>query len=408
MEYDPKKILVLYADAGFGHKSAATAIKAALEERYEGRCQVEMVNPLDDKRAPFFLRDSQSDYDRIVLKVPELYKFGYEASDAEVPGALAESGLGFLLYDVMEDLVKRFQPDAIVTTYPVYQSPLNYVFTLTRKRIPLITTVTDLVTVHRLWFYRGVDLCLVPTPQVGDLARSYGIPTDAVKVTGIPVHPNVVRETRPAREIRAELGWDPDLTTILAVGSRRVANLMDSLNVLNHFGAPLQLAVIAGKDDDLYQALQAVEWHQKTHLYEFVDNMPVMMHAADGIMCKAGGLIVTESLACGLPMMLVDVLPGQEEGNANYVVQGGAANQTLNPLDVMETISHWTMDGGKLMRERAENARRLGKPNSAYETADLVYDLAVNGTTRKPNRLTHRLREFLKTYPHHFEEKDAE
>jgi UDP-N-acetylglucosamine:LPS N-acetylglucosamine transferase len=80
------------------------------------------------------------------------------------------------------------------------------------------------------------------------------------------------------------------------------------------------MIVVAGGDDDQYMRYQQSEWHVPTRIYNFVDNMPQFMHAADGIICKAGGLIVTESLACGLPLLLVDVLPGQEEGNADLVV----------------------------------------------------------------------------------------
>ena len=83
-----KKILILTADAGFGHRSAANAVAAALKEQYAEQVEALILNPLDDKRTPFFLRDSQSDYDRIVRNVPELYRLGYEASDAPIPGTI--------------------------------------------------------------------------------------------------------------------------------------------------------------------------------------------------------------------------------------------------------------------------------------------------------------------------------
>ena len=63
---DQKRILVLYADAGFGHRSAALAIKDALSEKYGAFCTIDMVNALDDERTPAVLRDSQSDYDKLI------------------------------------------------------------------------------------------------------------------------------------------------------------------------------------------------------------------------------------------------------------------------------------------------------------------------------------------------------
>ena len=222
MKVGGKRVLILTADAGFGHRSAANAVAAALRELYGDDCAVEIVNPLEDDRVPAFLRHSQTDYDRIVRDMPDLYKFGYEASDALVPSVMVESALTVMLFEAMDDLVRRHQPDAIVTTYPLYQSPLSAVYTIRRRRIPLLTVVTDLATVHRLWFHEIADLCLVPTPKVQDLARLHGLPANKVRVIGIPVHPDLAREDRDSVVIRAELGWRSDLTTVLAVGGKRV------------------------------------------------------------------------------------------------------------------------------------------------------------------------------------------
>jgi 1,2-diacylglycerol 3-beta-galactosyltransferase len=383
---DRKCVLILTADAGFGHRSAANAIATALQELYGDDCTVEIVNPLEDDRVPAFLRHSQTDYDRIVRDMPDLYKFGYEASDALVPSVMVESALTVMLFEAMDDLVRRHQPDAIVTTYPLYQSPLSAVYTIRRCRIPLLTVVTDLATVHRLWFHEVADLCLVPTPKVRDLARSHGLPANKVRIIGIPVHPDLARENRDPAVIRAELGWRSDLTTVLAVGSKRVGNLMDVLTVLNHSGLPLKLVIVAGGDDELYHQLEGIEWHTVVHLHHFVQNMPTLMHAADFIVCKAGGLIVTEALACGLPLLLIDVLPGQETGNANYVLEGGAGELAQDPVAALEIVYHWLARDRALLRERAQSAQRLGRPQAAYEIAEQVWATAKRGPHERADR----------------------
>ena len=376
---DGKRVLILTADAGFGHRSAANAIAAALRELHGHDCVVEIVNPLEDDRVPAFLRHSQADYDRIVRDMPDLYEFGYEASDAAVPSMMVESALTVMLFEAMDDLVRRHQPDAIVTTYPLYQSPLSAVYTIRRRHIPLLTVVTDLATVHRLWFHETADLCLVPTQKVRDLALAHGLSASNVRIIGIPVHPDLARENRDPTVIRAELGWQSDLTTVLAVGSKRVGHLIEVLAVLNHSGLPLQLAIVAGGDDELYHQLESTEWHAVTHLYNFVRNMPTLMHAADCIICKAGGLIVTEALACGLPLLVIDVLPGQEAGNANYVIEGGAGELAQTPMAALEIIYHWLDRDQALLTERAQSARRLGRPRAAYKVAEQVWAAAERG-----------------------------
>ena len=86
--------------------------------------------------------------------------------------------------------------------------------------------------------------------------------------------------------------------------------------------------------------------------------------------------IVAESLACGLPLLLVDVLPGQEEGNADYVVQGGAGERVSDPVDALVKIYHWLDRKGALLNEVAENAARLGRPRAAYEIGERVWAMA--------------------------------
>jgi 1,2-diacylglycerol 3-beta-galactosyltransferase len=390
MEYqtrmnNQKSILILTADAGFGHRSAANAIAAALQDQYGDQCSLAVLNPLDDDRTPRFLRDSQSDYDSIVHQAPELYKLGYDASDATLSSAIVESALTVLLYEVMRDLIKTYNPNAIITTYPLYQTPLFAISDINKKEIPVLTVITDLVTVHKLWFNPNVSACLVPTPQVQDLALSNGIPQDRIKITGIPVHPNIYRETHSKEAIRADLGWDPALPTLLAVGSKRVENLVEMLDGINHYGGPLQLAVVAGKDDDLYHKLQEVRWHIPIHLYNYVDNMPALMHASDALMSKAGGLIVTEALACGLPMMLINVIPGQETGNAQFVIENDAGQQAETPLEALEVLAHWMMRDQSILKRQAANARSIGKPHSAYDVAELVWTAANTEPAERPD-----------------------
>jgi 1,2-diacylglycerol 3-beta-galactosyltransferase len=374
-----RRILILTADAGFGHRSAANAIAAALTERHGADSVIEVVNALADERVPAFLRNTQADYDRIVRDVPRLYKLGYDASDASVPSSVLERALTLLLFEVLRDLVRRYQPDCIVTTYPLYQAPLGTVFALGQRSVPLLTVVTDLATVHRIWFYKGSDLCLVPTSAVQALAYEAGLGALQVRVTGIPVHPAFARQERSRASRRVELGWRPDMTTVLVVGSKRVGGLSEVLRTLNHAGLPLQLAVVTGGDEALYQQLQEITWHIPAHIYGFVQNMPTLMQAADCVVCKAGGLIVTEALACGLPLLLVDVLPGQEMGNADYVVTGGAGILAPHALDVLETLYHWLASDGALLMRHASQARQLGRPRAAYDVADLAWEAAVRG-----------------------------
>jgi len=374
-----KRILILTADAGFGHRSAANAIAAALDSLYGEQAQVSIVNPLDDRRVPFFLREAESDYDKLVRSLPELYKLGFDASDYAVPTNLIENAMTVLIYEVISDLIRQYKPHAIISTYPIYVSVISAVFTISRIRVPQYMAITDLATIHRLWLNKRVDGLFVPTPSVRELALNYGFRPEQVHVTGIPVNPACALSQRSPAEIRARLGLDPDRLTILAVGSRRVEHLQEALHVVNHFGYPLQLIAVTGKDKEMFNQLQEERWHIPVKIFEFTDDVISLMQASNLIICKAGGLIVTEALACGLPLILVDVIPGQETGNADYVISSGAGDLAFTEMQLLETLAHWVADDRRLLEIRSANARRAGRPEAALDAAKIVWEGAQQG-----------------------------
>ena len=399
---EPKRVLILTADFGFGHRNAANAIAAALRECYGDGCQVEIVNPLEDQRAPLILRDDQAGYDKQVSQMRDFYKLRYQFSDSPFPVAILERAFTVMLFEIIRDIVTRIRPHVALSTHTMFAAPLHAYITLRRLAMPLLNVVTDLTQVHRLWFNEGVDLCLVPTDEVYEQALTCGLAQEQIQVTGIPVNPDIARQTRPPDAIRGELGWAPGLTTALVVGSKRVKNIIQALHVLNHSGLPLQLVLVAGGDDELFSQFRAIEWHTLAHIYNYVENMPDFMRASDLIVSKPGGLIATEAMASGLPLLIIDVTPGQEIGNADYIVRHGVGELAGEPSAALEILYHWLDRDGALLAERASNASALGRPRSAYHVAELAWQAAERGrplptTTRRLDRIQ-KLRDLLGSF----------
>lgn len=377
----PKRVLILSSNTGFGHRSAAQAIEAALHEMHPAECQVTIANPLDDPRTPAVLRTGQATYDDIVREMPQVQRVGYEAVDKLSSFGALEQAATVMLFHVVYDLLKRHQPDVVVNTYPLYLAPLEAAFVIQKRARPVVTVVTDFGTVSRVWFHSISDLCVVPTERVRQMALEARLPPETVDVIGIPVHPRLAQEARSQTELRAALGWQPNVITILAVGSRRVLRLEAALEIINHMGFAVQVAVVAGGDDALYARLQKTEWHLPAHVYNFVDDMPTLMKAADLIVSKAGGLILTEALACGLPIVMIEFIPGQETGNVDYIVENGAGVYAEPPLPLLRALSHWLLNGGQGLAEAAQKARPLGRPRAAYEIAERIWQFAQQGPT---------------------------
>jgi len=138
-----KRILILTADYGYGHRSAAKAITQALQELYGKDCQVDIVNPMDHPRAPAALRDGANNYDRMVREAPELYKITFKVGDTPAVSGIVKNSLTLMLINAIREIIHQKQPDVIVCTYSSYQNSLATIFELEKINIPVLTIVTD-------------------------------------------------------------------------------------------------------------------------------------------------------------------------------------------------------------------------------------------------------------------------
>jgi 1,2-diacylglycerol 3-beta-galactosyltransferase len=386
---DQRQVLILTADAGFGHRSAALAIEAAMQERYGDRCTTTVLNPLHEEGSPSILQTlSEQGHDRYVQSELGLYDLGYRISDGIATAALMEQIFSALLHDPLKELLARTQPDVVISTYPFFLESLSFGVDRMGEATPLVSVITDLVAVHTIWFNPRVDLCLVPTEQVRQKALRRNVPADRIHVTGLPVHPRFGAEQRSPAELRAELGWRLDLPAALIVGGTRVTNVLEVARLIDRAGLNVQLAIVAGGDEALHTQLMAEAWRGEVHIYGFADDMSALMHASDLVMAKGGGLIVSETLACGRPMILFSSTAGQETGNVEYVTLNEAGDWAPTPAEALASLVRWLANGRAVLAERTANARRAGRPGAAYDVVELIWKLVETGprpTSRQRN-----------------------
>jgi 1,2-diacylglycerol 3-beta-galactosyltransferase len=366
-----KPILLLTSDAGFGHRSACRAVEDALCH-LDSSLDILTGNPVQDPDLPDLIKQLETGYDNVVTDDPTLYQLAYAATDAPVVAKLMQDVVTTALNRSMRKIVLSHQPQAIVTTYPAYSQAAIKVARELPKPAPVDVVVTDLVNVHSLWFHNDAAQTFVPTGHVYRQALDQGLEKKKVQLTGLPVNPKIALEKRDKQTIRKALGWDSDVTTVLIVGSARSGQTANIATLLDRSGLAIQIAAVAGGDRESEDALRETEWKGNVHVYGLVQNMPELMCAADMIVCKAGGLIVTESLACGLPLILYEALPGQEVGNVRYVVESGAGVWSPGPIGVLTTAYAWLTGDRSELEKCREAAQRVGKPRSAFDVAERV------------------------------------
>jgi processive 1,2-diacylglycerol beta-glucosyltransferase len=268
--------------------------------------------------------------------------------------------------------IERLRPDVILATHFLPAELLSRARARGRKLPPLWVQVTDF-DVHALWVHPHVDGYCVASDEVAFRLADRGVPRGNIHVTGIPVMPQFsasLDRTVCARE----LGVAPDRFTVLMMaGGAGVGGLDELAARLLRLPADLQLVALAGRNESLLGKLQALALAHPGRLFPlgFTTTVERAMTASDLVVTKPGGLSVSECLAKGLPMLLVSPIPGQEERNADYLLEAGAAIKAVDAATLEFKLARLLSDPARL-RAMGDAARRIARGGAAAAVIGLV------------------------------------
>ncbi len=366
---DQDVILILSASAGAGHMMAAHAMQQALRAQAPD-ADIEVLDVLAISN-PFFRRVYAGGYLGIVRHMPTAMGWLYDATDE--PGrTLHEAirvGVQNLSKRPTERYLRRRRPSLIVNTHFL---PAEFVAQMCRAgdlHCPQVTIITDMET-HRLWVQEPTERYYAATELGQAGLATWGVAAECVRVTGIPVRPGFNLELPPA-EARRRCRLDPQLPVVLLLGGGfGVGPTAQLLHELVTMPAAAQIAVIAGRNERLKRGLedQTRDARRPVRVVGFTDRVHEWMRAADLVVTKPGGLTIAESLACGLPLVIVSPIPGQETRNSDYLLEHGAAIKVNHPRLLGHRVGELLADSERL-RALREGARAMARPNAAHDIA---------------------------------------
>jgi 1,2-diacylglycerol 3-beta-galactosyltransferase len=383
-----KRILILMSDTGGGHRAAAEAIIEALHTRHPGQVQAEMVDVFRD-HSPFPYKYMPEVYPWIIKHGKSSWGVSYELSNTRARARLMSDGLYVAMERGLRQMYAQHPADVVVCVHSLLTRPSLTALNRTgAQRPPFVTVVTDLVSTHMFWYDRRADLTLVPTDAAFQRGLEARLLPHHMQVTGLPVHPNFAARLTDKASARVQLGWHPDLPAVLVVGGGDgMGPMYKTARAIDKQGLNCQLVIIAGRNAALKEKLESESWNQPVHVYGYVTNMPLLMAAADVLLTKAGPATICEACIAGLPMILYDAIPGQETGNVEHVVRNHAGVYAPSPQKSAEMLRAWLTDGGEAeLRQRAENARAIARPDAVWDIADEIWEQAGRGKVSTQRR----------------------
>jgi processive 1,2-diacylglycerol beta-glucosyltransferase len=366
------RVLLLSASSGAGHVRAAQALEKAFAAR--GDCVVEHIDVIHYV-SKLFQRVYDKAYIAMVRRAPELMGVLYDRTDQPWNHPRRRLAMDRLNTQPMIRMLKRTQPDLCVATHFLPAEIIAWLIAKKKLSARHAIVVTD-YDVHALWLCRTVNRYYVALEESAEYMVSIGVARDRLRVTGIPVDPLFAKPVDRG-DARKHLGLDVEATTVLvSAGGEGVGPIERLVRNLLAMQKPWQIVAIGGKSEKTRRRLEELSRQAGTLpngalrlcAVGFTTEMDQYMAAADLLVGKAGGLTTSEALARALPIALVEPIPGQEERNADHLLEAGAAIRCNNLPAAAWKIST-VLDDPARLRRMQEAARAMARPAAAANIA---------------------------------------
>lgn len=371
-----KKILIFYGSYGGGHLSAARNIKEFIDSNYSNveTCLVdcvEYVNKSLNKITTKFYSDMAKNAQWIWKKV----YYGAENGPVSKISTSAQK----LMAIKLNKLLKEYSPDLIISTHP-FSSYMCALLKKKKKTNAKIATVLTDYAPHGQWLLNPafVDYFFVAHDGMKENLLKRGIKEPQIKVTGIPLS-NRFLANYNKEKVLSEFGLEYGKKTILffaggeqGFGKDKIFKMLKS--IINNFPA-LQIIAIAGKNKKIKNNFDILVSQTHSNEYvkvlEYTNKVPELMSVSDLVITKPGGLTTTESLASGLPIIVINPIPGQEEENAEFLEEKGVAIW-IKKHDNIEEELYKILNSPKKLQSMKTNARLLAKKNSTKDICEIL------------------------------------
>ncbi len=369
-----KRVLIFYVSKFSGHYHAASAIEKGLLGLTKD-AETEMVNALDYTN-PVLGKIINRTYLELIKKRPEIWGRIYDNPKVVKRTRKAREALHKYNMSKIKRLVDKKTPDVIYCTQAL---PCGMVADYKRScgsKRRLIGVLTDHAP-HSFWLFEEVDYYVVPSEETAQALEKKGVPRAKIRALGIPVDPKF-RERHDKAELKSRLGLDEERPTVLIMGGSQGLGAMERIarSFLADTRHGYQIIIVTGSNKKLFSRLKRLnrgKGADRMKVLSFVDNTDELMEISDVIVSKPGGMTTAEALIKGLPMLIVDPIPGHERRNADFLVANGAAVEIGDLSRVYDKVNE-LFDSRDTLQAMRESARKLSKPDSALDVAKLALE----------------------------------
>ena len=367
------KVLILSITAGEGHNSTAKAIQAQFESLPNVECRTLDAYEYLSKLLAVTVSEG---YLLSTSMVPKPYSKFYRLAEKRNKTADDTTAIRLSNYVFAKKLKKYtdvYQPDVVICTHIFAAGIVDVMKVKFNSEFTAVGIVTDF-KFHPFWEECiHFDYIVTANELMNIQAFKKGYRKSQILPFGIPIKPQFAHRDNQ-QSARRKCGLDPNKFTLLLMsGSMGFGNLEQTVKDLDRIKVDFQTVVVCGNNKQAKEALDKMEFNKSFKILGYIDYVDRLMDAADCIVTKPGGLTSSEALAKGLPMIIVNPIPGQEDRNTEFFLNNGVAMYVTETCPMDEVIYQFFYFKEKIANMK-RNISLIGKPNSTKNLCDFLYN----------------------------------
>lgn len=372
-----KRVMILYASIGGGHYKAALGIKNYLQTKHPEH-RVIMVDAL---------KYTNKVVDRIVISAyvnmarysPNVWGDIYGFSQKHYTAVNFSNSVQKLLSLKLYTLFEKIKPDIVISTHPFITEMVAILKKKRKINVNLNVIMTDYAS-HKFWELKSefVNRYFVANDEMKQELIHHGIDAEKIYVTGIPVGPEFL-EHYDKKEVCSQFELNPSKKIVLMFGGGEygLSNVKQYFQSLLAVNQDFQVVAIAGKSKKIQNMFKklANQSTKKVIVLGYTDKIAQLMGVADFVISKPGGLTTTEILTTHLPFIMINPIPGQEEENARFLLNNGAAVRLYDEHNATPFLTQFFADSVRVENIKAMQ-KKIAKPNSTQSIVETILELS--------------------------------
>jgi 1,2-diacylglycerol 3-beta-galactosyltransferase len=371
-----KKILCVMSDAGGAHRTVSNAIRDALNRSYSpSEFTYEMVDVFaTSKFCNYFIRS----YSRLTRFSPITYGNVYRfANHALIWNSIYHIMIQPFIKEKIKRLILEKKPDIILSVFALSGRIMMDILEELELAddIPVIIVVVDPFTIHFSWAEPRATLIIVPTEEAKAQLIEYGVPSNKLIVNELPINPKFY-ESYSDEDFKNEIGWvNGKFNIMLMGGGDGTGGMYRTVDTLVKSNLDIQLIVIAGRNKKLEDKLNKLKDGSKipVKVFGYTDKIPELMSLSDILVTKAGPMTIMEAISKELPLIITGFIPGQEEGNVEYIKSNKLGYIVNKKSEIVEIVRKAINNGSDLESIKA-NLKEHQKVLGAQKIAEMIID----------------------------------